>query len=212
MQNMPERPVESDMKSHEPFEGLIFDCDGTLADTMPLHFVAWQDVLTGYGLRFDEDMFYSFAGQPTVSIVSKLLRQQNLDGDAVKIANEKEQAFVENLANVKPIEPVVAVARHFRKSKPMGVGSGSGREVVFQILEHIGLGEFFDAVVGAEDTTLHKPEPDVFLEVARRIGVEPSACEVFEDADLGVEAGKRAGMAVFDVRTVHQPKRMTDQG
>ena len=212
MQNMPERPVESDMKSHEPFEGLIFDCDGTLADTMPLHFVAWQDVLTGYGLRFDEDMFYSFAGQPTVSIVSKLLRQQNLDGDAVKIANEKEQAFVENLANVKPIEPVVAVARHFRKSKPMGVGSGSGREVVFQILEHIGFGEFFDAVVGAEDTTLHKPEPDVFLEVARRIGVEPSACEVFEDADLGVEAGKRAGMAVFDVRTVHQPKRMTDQG
>jgi beta-phosphoglucomutase family hydrolase len=211
MQNMPDRHGLSNMKLHESFEGLIFDCDGTLADTMPLHFVAWQDVLTDYGLQFDEDMFYSFAGQPTVSIVSKLLRQQNLDGDAVKIASEKEQAFVENLTSVKPIEPVVAVARHYRKSKPMGVGSGSNREVVFQILEHIGLSEFFDAVVGAEDTTLHKPEPDVFIEVARRIGVEPSACEVFEDADLGVEAAKRAGMAVFDVRTVHQPRRMTDK-
>ncbi|MCL4165824.1 UNVERIFIED_CONTAM: hypothetical protein GTU68_061728 [Idotea baltica] len=94
----------------------------------------------------------------------------------------------------------------------MGVGSGSGREVVLQILEHIGLAGFFDAIVGAEDTKLHKPEPDVFLEVARRIGVEPSGCEVFEDADLGVEAARRAGMAVFDVRTVHQPKRITGTG
>ena len=76
-------------------------------------------------------------------------------------------------------------------------------------LDHIGLANFFDAIVGTEDTTKHIPEPDVFLEVARRISVEPTACEIFEDADLGVEAGRRAGMPVFDVRTVHQPQRMT---
>ena len=199
-----------DLKSHEAFAGLIFDCDGTLADTMPLHFVAWQEVLTGYGIQFDENLFYSFAGQPTVSIVSKLLQQQGLEGDPVAIAQEKEQAFIDNLSKIKPIVPVVEIARHYRPSKPMGVGSGSGRDVVFQILDHIGLTNFFDAVVGAEDTERHKPEPDVFLEVARQIQVDPAACEVFEDADLGVEAARRAGMAVFDVRTVHQPKRMTE--
>lgn len=197
------------MKNHESYTGLIFDCDGTLADTMPLHFIAWQEVLAGYGIQFDEDLFYSMAGQPTVSIVSKLLQQQNLAGDAATISREKEQAFVDNLAQVRPIAPVVQIARFYRDSKPMGVGSGSERKVVLQILEHIGLADFFDAVVGAEDTQLHKPEPDVFLEVARQIGVEPTACEVFEDADLGVQAARRAGMAVFDVRTIHQPRRIT---
>lgn len=194
---------------HESFAGLIFDCDGTLADTMPLHFVAWQEVLTSHGIQFDEDLFYSFAGQPTATIVDKLLKQQGLAGDPVAISVEKEQAFLAALPQIKPIEPIVDIAKAFRASKPMGVGSGSNRDTVFQILEHIGLADFFDAVVGAEDTTKHKPEPDVFLEVARQIGVEPTACEVFEDADLGVEAGRRAGMVVFDVRTVHQPKRMT---
>ena len=194
---------------HEPFAGLIFDCDGTLADTMPLHFVAWQEVLTSHGIQFNEDLFYAFAGQPTVKIVADLLKQQGLTGDPVVISTEKEQAFLKALPQVKPIEPVVEIAKAFRASKPMGVGSGSNRDTVFQILERIGLADFFDAVVGAEDTVKHKPEPDVFLEVARQIGVEPTACEVFEDADLGVEAGQRAGMVVFDVRTVHQPQRMT---
>ena len=194
---------------HVPFAGLIFDCDGTLADTMPLHFVAWQEVLTSHGIQFDEDLFYSFAGQPTVKIVADLLQQQGLSGDPVVISSEKEQAFLEALPQIKPIEPIVEIAKAFRDSKPMGVGSGSNRDTVFQILEHIGLADFFDAVVGAEDTTKHKPEPDVFLEVARQIGVDPTACEVFEDADLGVEAGRRAGMVVFDVRAVHQPQRMT---
>ena len=197
------------LAQHESFAGLIFDCDGTLADTMPLHFVAWQEVLTSHGIQFDEDMFYSFAGQPTVKIVADLLKQQGLSGDPVVISTEKEEAFLKSLPQIKPIEPIVEIAKAFRASKPMGVGSGSNRDTVFQILEHIGLADFFDAVVGAEDTTKHKPEPDVFLEVARRIGVEPTACEVFEDADLGVEAGRRAGMVVFDVRTVHQPQRMT---
>ena len=201
--------MSSDLKQHESFAGLIFDCDGTLADTMPLHFVAWQEVLTGHGIQFDEDLFYSFAGQPTVTIVDKLLRQQGLPGDPVAISAEKEQAFLDALPQIKPIQPIVEIAKAFRASKPMGVGSGSNRDTVFQILEHIGLADFFDAVVAAEDTTKHKPEPDVFPEVARQIGVEPTECEVFEDADLGVEAGRRAGMVVFDVRTVHQPQRMT---
>ena len=91
----------------------------------------------------------------------------------------------------------------------MGVGSGSNHDVVVQVLKHIGLDDFFDAIVGAEDTERHKPEPDVFLKVAKLIKVEPDRCRVFEDADLGIEAARRAGMSWFDVREVHTPRRIT---
>ena len=190
-------------------DGLVFDCDGTLADTMPLHYIAWRDTLNRYDLEFGEDMFYSMAGQPTVNIVRVLLKEQGISGSAESIAGEKETAFLNVLSQVEPIEPIVSIARKYRDSKKMGVGSGSNETVVLQILEHIGLTDFFDAVVGAEATERHKPEPDVFLEVARRIGVEPAKCRVYEDADLGIEAARRAGMSCFDIREVHTPRRIT---
>jgi HAD superfamily hydrolase (TIGR01549 family) len=152
--------------------GLIFDCDGTLADTMPLHFMAWQNVLTGYGFSFDEDLFYSLGGQPTDRIVQDLSTAQQIE--------------VEMLGEVKPIEPIVAIAHEFHGKLPMGVGSGGQREVVKQILQHLSLESIFDCVVGSEDTDRHKPEPDVFLEVARRLEVPAGCCRVYEDADLGV--------------------------
>lgn len=189
--------------------GLIFDCDGTLADTMPLHFVSWQLTMSRHGIEFDENRFYSLAGQPTIGIIETLLDEQSLTGDASAIAAEKEAAFLEVLPQVQPIKPVVEIARRYRQSHPMGVGSGSNRDVVLQVLKHIGLDGFFDAVVGAEDTVHHKPEPDVFLEVARLIKVQPHHCQVYEDADLGIEAARRAGMTWFDVRSVHTPRRIT---
>lgn len=190
-------------------EGLIFDCDGTLADTMPLHFISWQTTMSKHGIEFDENRFYSLAGQPTVSIIDTLLNEQSLAGNAIAIAAEKEAAFLQVLPQVQPIKPVVEIARKYRHSHPMGVGSGSNRDVVIQVLKHIGLDGFFDAVVGAEDTANHKPEPDVFLEVARLIKVQPDRCRVYEDADLGIEAARRAGMMWFDVRLVHTPRRIT---
>ena len=198
-----------DFSQHAPFTGLIFDCDGTLADTMPLHFIAWSKTLSAVGIEFTEDRIYARAGQPTVNIARTLLNEQGREGDPWEISRLKEQAFLVELPNVQPIEPVVEIAKRFRDSKPMGVGSGSNRDVVFQVLEHIGLRDFFDAVVGAEDTDKHKPEPDVFLEVAKRIEVAPQECQVFEDADLGVESAHRAGMGCFDVRAIHQPRRVT---
>lgn len=196
------------MNKQEP-EGLIFDCDGTLADTMPLHFIAWRDTLAKHDLEFSEDRFYAMAGQPTTYIIEVLMKEQGKQGDANVISDEKEEAFLKVLPQVQPIEPVVEVARQFRESKPMGVGSGSNRAVVEQVLKHIGLEDFFDAIVGAEDTEKHKPEPDVFLEVAKRIGVQPAKCCVYEDADLGIESARRAGMTWFDIRTVHTPRRIT---
>lgn len=191
------------------YAGLIFDCDGTLADTMPLHFMAWRQTMTAHGVEFGEDRFYAMAGQPTVKIVEILLAEQQRPGDPCQIAHEKETAFLELLPQVKPVEPVMEVARAFRNRLPMGVGSGSNRAVVLQILERLQVADWFDAVVGAEDTARHKPEPDVFLEVARRIGVPPEACLVYEDADLGVQAAERAGMGCFDIRQVYQPPRVS---
>ena len=192
--------------------GLIFDCDGTLADTMPLHYLAWRSTLLNYGIEFDEDYFYSLAGQPTVQIVRTLLAENQVRGDSSAIAHEKELAFLAMLDEVQPIEPVVEIALRYRATHRMGVGSGSNRAVVLQILEKIGLADFFDAVVGSEDTTRHKPDPDVFLEVAHRIDARASQCCVFEDADLGVEAARRAGMSCFDVRTIFTPRRISRLG
>jgi beta-phosphoglucomutase family hydrolase len=189
--------------------GLIFDCDGTLADTMPLHFVAWRATLSQYNVPLDEDRFYSLAGQPTVHIVQLLLNELGIEEDAKRISIEKEQAFLDVLDEVQPIEPVVEIARQHHGKLPMGVGSGSRRDVVQRILKRIKLDDVFDCVVGAEDTEKHKPEPDVFLEVARQLNVPPEHCRVYEDADLGVEAARRANMACFDVRDVHTPRRIT---
>jgi len=188
---------------------LIFDCDGTLADTMPLHFIAWQNVLTDYGFKFDEDLFYSLGGQPTETIVENLANEQNIDVDVMKVTNEKESAFLDLLGEVEPIKAVVDVAIQFHGKLPMGVGSGGQRDVVNQILTSLSIDSLFDCVVGSEDTERHKPEPDVFLEVASRLKVDPAHCLVYEDADLGVEAARRAGMKCFDVRAVHTPRRIT---
>jgi len=196
-------------ENHHSSIGLIFDCDGTLADTMPLHFIAWRDALGKHDLAFDENRFYSMAGQPTVKIIRTLLDEQSRTGDAEAIARQKELAFLNVLPQVQPIKPVVEIARRYRATNRMGVGSGSDRDVVLKVLNHIGLDSFFDAVVGAEDTAHHKPEPDVFLEVAKRIKIRPEQCRVYEDADLGIEAARRAGMSWFDVRTIHTPRRIT---
>jgi len=199
----------SDVVNSSKIQGLIFDCDGTLADTMPLHFVAWRATLDRYNVPLNEDRFYSLAGQPTVHIVQLLLDEQGIAEDAERISLEKEQAFLDVLDDVEPIEAIVSIAREHHGKLPMGVGSGSRRDVVQRILKRIKLDDVFDCVVGAEDTAKHKPEPDVFLEVARRLNVPAENCRVYEDADLGVEAAKRANMECFDVRDVHTPRRIT---
>jgi beta-phosphoglucomutase family hydrolase len=188
--------------------GIIFDCDGTLVDSMPIHFLAWYKTMQRYGMELPEDRFYALGGMPSHRIIELLAAEQSVTVDAVHAAHEKEQAFLDLIHLLKPIEPVMAVAREHRGRKPIAVASGGFRRIIHHQLELVECINWFDAIVTAEDTQRHKPEPDVFLEAARRLGVNASDCIVFEDADLGVEAAKRAGMKCIDVREFHQPIRI----
>ncbi|HVR01855.1 MAG TPA: HAD-IA family hydrolase [Polyangia bacterium] len=187
-------------------QAFIFDLDGTLADSMPVHFEMWQVVAKKYGLTFPEKRFYELGGVPTRRIAAMLIEEAGLTLDAVTVAAEKEQAYVDGLFSgalaVRPIEPILAIARARRGDGPLAIASGSTRRVVTHTLGVLGIAGWFGAVVASEDTVRHKPEPDVFLEAARRLGVEPVRCTVYEDTDLGLESARRAGMKGIDVRPI----------
>ncbi|MFN6163443.1 MAG: HAD family hydrolase [Planctomycetota bacterium] len=192
----------------ESAKAVIFDCDGTLVDSMPVHYLAWHRTMTDVGIRFEEDRFYALGGMPSDRIIALLSREQNVNVDPVSTANRKEQAFLELIHLLEPIEQVVNVARTLRGNKPIAVATGGCRDIVSRQLAQVHMSDWFDVIVAAEDTPRHKPEPDVFFESALRMGVPAGDCLVFEDSDLGIEAARRAGMEWIDVRSFFQPKRI----
>ena len=180
---------------------LIFDYDGTLAHTMPLHWAAWQEVAGRYRLEFGEERFYGLGGVPTRDIVRMLAAEQGRpEIDPLQVAREKEEAYFRRFEHVGPVEEVVAIAREHRGRIPMGVASGGSRGAIHRVLSHIGILEWFGAVVTNEDVTRQKPAPDIFLEAARQLGVTPERCRAYEDTDLGMEAIRAAGMDAVDIR------------
>ena len=181
-------------------EALIFDCDGTLTDSMYAHYVAWRDSLAGYGMTLDEQRFYSYSGTPSRRVIPLLAEEQGLALDFEAANRAKEEAFLRSIHLLKPIEPVVRIAREHREKLPMAVASGGVSRLVHRQLEQIGAIEWFETIVTAEDTERHKPDPDVFLEAARRLQVAPQTCRVYEDGDPGIEAARRAGMECVDIR------------
>ena len=190
-------------------QGVIFDLDGTLADTMPLHYEAWRTMCGRYGLELSEDRFYALGGRPTVEVTKLVVGESGQPLDVLALAAEKERLFLELIDRVTPIESVVDVARKFRGRIPLAVATGADRAIGSKILGYLKITDWFDALVTSDDVARHKPEPDIFLEAARRIGIAPGGCLVYEDADLGIEAARRAGMDVVDVRTFYRPRRVT---
>jgi HAD superfamily hydrolase (TIGR01509 family) len=191
--------------SFEP-QGLVFDCDGTLADTMPLHWRAWSLITQRHGLHFPEDRFYSLGGVPTRDILKMLAAEQGRSLDHIAVAHEKEQAYIPLMAEIEPIHAVVEIARANHGKIPMAVASGGSQRIICEVLERLKIRELFDAVVTNEMVVNQKPAPDIFLEAARRIGVAPKLCRAYEDTDLGLTAIRAAGMDAVDVRTLIQPK------
>ncbi len=190
------------------YAALIFDCDGTLTDSMPVHYVAWYHTMKRYGISFPEDRFYELGGMPTEKIIERLSVEQHVLIDARRASHEKEQAFLEMLDQLRPVEDVYLVASAFRGKVPLAVASGGYREIILKQLYQIDCLDWFDVVVTAEDTLHHKPAPDVFLTAADRLGVPPQKCLVYEDSDLGVAAARAASMDVIDIRGFHHPQRI----
>jgi len=176
------------------FDGYIFDCDGTLADTMPLHYEAWRTALAEYACEFPEALFYELGGMPTEQIVELLNERHSHQMPVVETAQYKESLYVQLIPKILPIQPVVDFALQFHGKKPIAVASGGHRAIVIKTLTALGIADKFDAIVGAEDYVNGKPAPDPFLEAARRIGVAPERCLAFEDTQLGIQSATAAGM------------------
>jgi beta-phosphoglucomutase family hydrolase len=179
---------------------LIFDVDGTLADSMPVHLESWKEVGNRYGFHYSKSDLERYAGMSGQEIVEIINEKNGLSLDLDKIAEEKEAAFLKNLHQVRPIEPVVRVLEDFHGRLPIAAGTGGYRRVATKILQNIGIWDRIDVLVASDDVVRHKPHPDTFLKCAEALGVAAEDCLVFEDADLGFRAAKAAGMRVVDVR------------
>jgi HAD superfamily hydrolase (TIGR01509 family) len=177
-----------------PFSAYIFDCDGTLADTMPTHYRAWCSALGNHVESFPEAMFYELGGTPTMKIVELLNERHGLGLPVEETVALKERIFLELSHEIAAIEPVVALARQFHGQKPLAVASGGHRRIVLNTLRALGIAQLFQTIVTAEDYHRGKPAPDPFLEAAHRLGVAPAECLVFEDTAIGIAAAAAAGM------------------
>ena len=191
------------------FEAVIFDCDGTLVDSMPAHFDAWCEALASYGAGgiFKEDVFFAMGGRPTKDIVVDLNNEYGLKLDPSAIALAKREAFLKKLEKVEFIEEVADFARSLRGSVPLAVASGGSRYVVEKTLRLLDCSDWFDEVVTADDVKNGKPDPEIFLHAAKLLGVAPEKCLVIEDAPPGVLAAEAAGMMVITIPMPHAASR-----
>jgi HAD superfamily hydrolase (TIGR01509 family) len=181
-------------------KGLIFDCDGTLVDSMPLHWEAWRKAIEMKGGAWDPDFFSFTKGMPEKSIVSLYNKQFGRNLDPVDTVRIKHGFFRSQSGRLKPIVPVLEVVERYRNTLPMAVASGGVRENVILELETLGIRECFRVILTADDDVRPKPSPDIFLEAAKGLGVSPEHCQVFEDGDLGLQAAHSAGMLATDIR------------
>lgn len=181
------------------FRAYLFDCDGTIVDSMPLHYVAWKTSLAEYNCVYEEKLFYAWGGRPIREIIRLLNEMQDLNMPLDEVAEKKEALYHQLLPQLKAIPEVIEHidAQHGRI--PFAVVSGSRRTSVVGSLNALGLLEKFDTLVCAEDYKRGKPAPDAFLMAAERLGIAPSECLVFEDTELGIEAATAAGMASVKV-------------
>ena len=181
-------------------KGLIFDLDGTLADSMPIHFKAWKLTAAENGFEYTEKQFLDTAGMPTHKIVTVINREMGLNLDPEKFSRRKEEIFVENIRDLKLIKPVTEIVKEYHNRLPISIGTGGKKKIARLTLKILRMDKYFDIIVSAEDVENHKPYPDTFLKCAELMKVAPEQCQVFEDGEMGLLAAGRAGMIVTDVR------------
>ncbi len=195
--------MEKDFFIPEDTQALIFDLDGTLADNMKLHFEAWKAACESFGITCNKEEMMQFAGLSTYKISAALLEKTfgRSDPDKIKeLVAKKMSEFDKRRGLIKTIKEVADVVLKYYGKLPMAVGTGGLKAGAVKTLKHINMLQYFAAVVSAEDVKHHKPEPDTFLKCAELMNADPAKCLVFEDGDRGIEAAKRAGMQVIDIR------------
>ena len=187
-----------------PFAAYLFDCDGTIVDSMPLHYIAWQRSLAEHGCPFPEEQFYAMGGLPVEVIIEALNEQHGLNMPAREMALEKEAFYQTLLHDLKGIPEVIEQVHAQHGNIPLAVVSGSPRESVVHSLNALGLLDKFDLLVCAGDYSQGKPSPEPFLMAAEKLGVDPTACLVFEDAQPGINAAIAAGMQYVRIPLPHE--------
>ena len=185
---------------HDGVKALIFDLDGTLADSLPTHIECWHKVCASFNYKFDEQVLYDLTGMPTHIFAEYIKNDSHCELSVEEIVRLKQTFFYSVAGNIRPIESIAKFVRINHGRILMSIGTGGGRRSAEMILEAIGMRQYFEVVVTADDVANHKPEPDTFLKCAELMGVEPSCCQVFEDGVKGMEAAHKAGMIVTDVR------------
>ena len=178
-----------------PFDAYLFDCDGTIVDSMPLHYVAWSAVFGEWGCSFPEDVFYAWGGMPIAEIIARLNEEQGLEMPVKALAERKEGMYYDKLHQLEAVPEVLEHIHATHGRIPFAVVSGSTRESVEKSLGALGLLEKFEVLVCAGDYAKGKPDPEPFLLAAQKLGVKPERCLVFEDTEMGIESATAAGMA-----------------
>jgi HAD superfamily hydrolase (TIGR01509 family) len=186
--------LKLDIPNHA-FGGYIFDCDGTIADNMPLHYRAWSMAMADFGGEYPEDLFYAWGGRPTAVIVGLLNEKYGLALDVDETVQRKEKYYLSLIPEVIPVPEVMEIVKSMHGTAPLSVASGGHRELVEATLDVLGIRDLFQAIVCAEDYERGKPHPEPFLLAAKLMSVPPEDCVVFEDSPIGIEAAKAANMA-----------------
>ena len=196
------------LEKYTDVRGLIFDLDGTIVDTMPLHFRAWRYALKAHKIDFTENEFYAFAGMLTHIIIDTLQQRHSRVLPEYDVMQCKDEYFLRSIDEIRIIESVFSLVRRWFDTVPMGIGTGGRRAIVDRTVDILHIRKYFDAIVTVEDVRNPKPHPDTFIQCADKLGVEPCYCQVFEDGDMGLQAAREAGMIATDVRpfvTCQQP-------
>ncbi|MGD0096937.1 MAG: HAD family phosphatase [Terracidiphilus sp.] len=181
------------------FRAYLFDCDGTIVDSMPLHYIAWKTAFAEWNCPFPEDLFYSWGGKPTREIIATLNEMHGLAMPVEALAEHKEELYFELLPHLKAIPEVLEVIEAEHGRIPFAVVSGGRRNSVTRALSALHLMDKFETIVGSEDYVNSKPAPDAFLLAAKRLSVAPEDCLAFEDTDMGIAAAAAAGMATVKI-------------
>jgi beta-phosphoglucomutase family hydrolase len=196
--------IKPDLKVNPKAKALIFDLDGTLADTMPIHYIAWKNAASRYGIDFSTELFSQLAGIPLYPTVEKLNELFGKNIDPKEMGNMKELEFENNMYLTPEIKVVTDLVRKWHGKLPMAVGTGGSRRLSLKTLGIIGMKDYFDILVTSEDVSHFKPHPETFVKCAELMGVSAVDCEVFEDGILGIQAARTAGMMVVDVTQYYE--------